>query len=109
MHTSKLDSLKKVWIPESYAFDAEPQIARYIALQGLDPNATLRFSGVQGKNFNELFIPSTMVVAADEYGIFAHCYASLDALRAGMASDNLVTPGATVDYTAAEFAGPMPA
>jgi hypothetical protein len=108
MHTATLQSLKKVWIPKTHWFNPESSIAQYVTSKGLHASETLRFAQVQGKTFNELFIPSAMV-AADEHDIFAQCYASLNDLHAGMTKGNMVTPGSTVDYTTAMFAGPVPA
>ncbi|KAJ4414017.1 hypothetical protein N0V82_008187 [Gnomoniopsis sp. IMI 355080] len=77
----------------------------YIKSKGLDPAKTLRFAQVEGKTFNELFIPSTMV-ASEESNINAECSESIAAL-----TDELKAMCETVrvvDYTTATFAGPKP-
>jgi hypothetical protein len=109
MQTATLQSLNKVWIPESYNFNPESVIAQYISSRNLPASKTLRFAQVEGKAFNELLIPRDIVKEADEYDIFAECYANLNDLREGMKEGNMVTPGATVDYNTATFAGPKPA
>jgi hypothetical protein len=109
MHTTQLADLGKIWIPRTLWFGGEPAIARYVALQGLSADLALRFALVDGKTYNELFIPSTIVADASSYGIYAQCYASIAELNAGMTSDNYVTAGATVDYTTSTFAGAQPA
>lgn len=109
MPTDTLQSLKKVWIPQTYWWKPEDYIAQYVTSKGLDASETLRFSQVDTKEWNELFIPSAMVKIADDYTIVAECYETVAELNAGMAQTNMVTPGTTVDYTTATFAGPKPA
>jgi hypothetical protein len=108
MPDETLHSLHKVWIPSTRWFSDESQIAAYITGQGLPVKETLRFAQVQGKTFNELFIPSE-VLKADEHDTFAQCYPSISELQAGMTKENYATPGSVVDYTTATFAGPKPA
>ena len=100
MQTALLKDLKKVWVPETKWFNAESSFAELGSAQ-----TTLRFALVQGKTFNELFVPSAML-QKDEHEIFAECYKSITELHAGMTKGNMVTSGATVDYTSTTFAGP---
>lgn len=103
MHTTTLQSLKKIWIPQDKFFTSEATVTNYIKTKGLDPAKTLRFAQVQGKSFNELFVPST-IVASGESDIFAECYDSIAALTAGMKDMGVTLT--TIDYTTATYAGP---
>lgn len=105
MHTTTLQSLKKIWIPQDKFFTSEATVTNYIKTKGLDPTKTLRFAQVQGKSFNELFVPST-IVASGESDIHAECFDSLAALEAGMKEMGVAM--STVDYTTATYAGKKP-
>jgi hypothetical protein len=100
MDTTTLKGLDKVWVPENKWFNGESSIAQLGAAK-----KTLRFAQVQGKTFNELFIPSDMLKAF-EHELYAQCFESIEELHRGMTTHNLATSGATVDYTSATFAGP---
>lgn len=105
IHTTTLAGLKKIWIPSNYFFTSEATIENYTKSKGLDPAKTLRFAQVEGKTFNELFIPSTMVASVDS-NINAECFESIAAL-----TDELTAMGetiSTVDSTMETFAGPKP-
>jgi hypothetical protein len=108
MPDETLHSLHKIWIPSSRYFSDESQIAAFVTGQGLPVSETLRFGQVQGRTFDELFIPSELL-KADKHDMFAQCYPSINELENGMKKENYATPGATVDYTTVTFAGPKPA
>lgn len=103
--TTTLTGLGKIWIPSNYFFTSEASIENYIKSKGLDATKTLRFAQVEGKTFNELFIPSTMVVSLDS-DIYAECFESIAALTAGLKA--MQETLSTVDYTTTTFAGPKP-
>ena len=106
MRTTTLESMKKAWIPESYWNDDEPAIQSYInsgeineASKKWDASKTLRFAKVQGKTFDELFVPNG-VVMDDFNDIIAQCFKTKAELLAALKKEGIPT---SVDYNSAAF------
>lgn len=82
----KYNSAAKIWIPEDHWWpQSEEQMADYVKSQGMNPDRTLRYSKISGKeHLEQLMIPYGMFnqwADDDSIDIEAECFDSVDKLK----------------------------